>query len=218
MNNDQAQTKKALLKEKLSRIKSLILIVILLIVLMIFIEQMSNQQRLNQISQKIEKLNKSVQQTEKAQLKTENTINHQTSTLNTMNQTLKQISQSIANSAQNQSNLEAKISQQITKTSQNTDKSMQTLEHILKILDTQPEHLEKSSKTHMISFSQAPEGYQKTDQYTLSGVAPYGIILQDNKGHFLIAQINKQLSVGIISVITEHYVIAGKYVITSAQK
>ena len=54
----------------------------------------------------------------------------------------------------------------------------------------------------------------ETNKYRIYSVAPYGVIIQNKEGTFMVAQINKELDVGTISAISESKVIAGNKFIT----
>lgn len=53
-----------------------------------------------------------------------------------------------------------------------------------------------------------------TQLYHIYTTEPYGVILQDKKGKFIIARINKKLPIGLISSISNNQVVAGNKVIS----
>jgi hypothetical protein len=54
----------------------------------------------------------------------------------------------------------------------------------------------------------------QTQLYHIYKIEPYGVVLQDISGNFIIARINKKLAVGRISLISNNEVIAGNKVIS----
>ena len=54
----------------------------------------------------------------------------------------------------------------------------------------------------------------ESKEYRIYATTPYGVTLQDKAGNYIVAQINKDLSIGTISAISESKVIAGNQYIT----
>ncbi len=71
-----------------------------------------------------------------------------------------------------------------------------------------------NDSANKLAAGSAGTNLTETDQYRIYSVEPYGVIIQNKKGIFIVAQINKELEVGAISAITESKVIAGNKVIT----
>ncbi len=71
-----------------------------------------------------------------------------------------------------------------------------------------------NDSANKLAAGSAGANLTETDKYRIYSVAPYGVIIQNKEGAFIIAQINKELDVGAISAISESKVIAGNKFIT----
>ena len=126
---------------------------------------------------------------------------------------LSKVAQAFKNDQQKVSEL---IKQSQVKMKDLRDKLSVGLEKQEKELSLIIEKLKSDQKevTSTISlYSEITNGknYKTTDNYTIYAVENYGVVIQDIRGNFILAQINKQLDIGQITAITEDFVIAGSY-------
>ncbi|MCF6764751.1 hypothetical protein L3V82_03120 [Thiotrichales bacterium 19S3-7] len=218
MNNPtidpELKLKKSFLKKiKLSDPTMILLALIIILLLVILVQQFSDSAKTEKLNTQINKIASSVKSNHQTQTKILSNLDQHAKAIASINAGYGQINQTINATAKNQSIMQGKLTNQFQQISKSITNNTQSLDAILKLLNAQTSQ-GNHQEPAISSILSIPKGFKHTDQYTINGVAPYGVILQDSKGNFLIAQLNKQLSVGTISVITQGYIIAGDYVIT----
>ncbi|TNF65961.1 MAG: hypothetical protein EP298_10470 [Gammaproteobacteria bacterium] len=206
--------KKFLKKFKLSNPTMILLALIILLLVIILVQQFSDSSKTKELHNQINKIASSIKTNHQTQNQILSNINKQTKAITSIDNNYNQVNQMINSAVKNQSLIQSKLSQQFEQTNKAISNNAQSLAQILKLLNMKLGQLsDQNSSLH--SILNTPQGFKRTDQYTISSIAPYGVIIQDKQGNFLIARLNKQLSVGVITAITEHYIIAGNYVITN---
>ncbi|MCF6777360.1 hypothetical protein L3V83_12385 [Thiotrichales bacterium 19X7-9] len=208
----ELKLKKNFLKKlKPSNPAIILLILIILLLAIILVQQFSDSQKTSQLNSHVTTLIKSVENTNQTQKQLTQALNKQSQVIQNNHVIL---NKTINNSEKAQERFEKSINQQLKNSSETINNNYKSLDQLMRLLFNKSIGKSKNNNTITYSILDIPKGYKRTDQYTISGIAPYGVIIQDKQGNFLIARLNKQLSVGVITAITQHYVIAGDYVIT----
>ena len=133
------------------------------------------------------------------------------------NSTLKQTSKDLAAKQKTLSKEVGQLGQKLKgKSADIQDKLKKEADQLGKVIDQlDQDHSQIRKTVSLYNSITGKHDYQKTDKYHIYGVENYGVVLKDSNGNYTIAQINKRLSIGVITAITADYVIAGDYRITA---
>lgn len=212
MKNKTKKPKKMLTpEEKLQRIKLIIVAAFFILLLILLYEQMTSRAQIDQIAQKLESASDNL---ETFQVNQNNLISSLSKQINTATQEQTKVAKSVDQFLQNQIKIQSTLTQLQTQANQmQKDIQDQNAQFKTYLSNTNKKSTASNSVT-LVNSDGNMSKYKKTTDYTIYGDASYGVILQDKNGNYIIAQINKELPIGMITSISRNEVIAGDYIIT----
>ena len=99
--------------------------------------------------------------------------------------------------------------QQLTKVTQSIDQAVKTIQNL-----TAQTHI-SAQQTTSNDLPKATNQYKPAPGYHLYGVEPYGVVIVDPKGNFIITRVGRDIpGLGQVKAITADQVMVGDYVIT----
>lgn len=112
-------------------------------------------------------------------------------------------------------NLLKKLAQNQKKLNKTLSSKKSEFSKTIEAIKNDQKKLNKIAKQFNSLFQKAPtQKLKPAKKYRIYTITPYGVILQDANGNYIIAQINKQLPIGKIKSISKNKVVAGDKVIT----
>jgi len=205
---------KAASPEKNMRIIKMLLAIILVVLLLTLFMVMQLQNALTHQVKKEGGLFHALQQGESQILHTLATQQKTTHTqLSTLSATLNTATAGQRQQQQAFQQYQAQTKQQLAQVTQSMDQAVKTIQTLAAQAHTSASNLAQQTKPN--DLPKTTNQYKPAPGYHLYGVEPYGVVIVNPKGKFIITRVGRDIpGLGQVKAITADQVIVGDYIIT----